>query len=554
MNEAANENLHLYFIAVSFDLITFDESFRSLSDALTARGELISTLPDLDEDAPQRIGFRLVYATASNLSEVNERIASFGEIFLEEIVGSVIDEREGHESDIVESSESTFPHLSFPTTIAPLTAFVRVELSELDELIATTNALLKKTTRALDRAEARAVLHAQANTNAPLEATASADNFAAPVDAVEAQSERARLYHHFIEVEEKLIGLRMIPVGQNFRRAVRAGEVVARLTGKEIDFEIAGGDVRLDKWLADALADPLLHLLRNAVDHGIEQSEERRRKGKHARGRVRLEAATEGSRIILRVSDDGGGVDLERVAQAAIDAGIVEEGAVITQEKSLRLIFRPGFTTASAVSNISGRGVGLDVVESAVERAGGELHVRSVAGAGTTFEINAPSAFAVVNVFVAQAGGHHYCLDANSVAEVGIIAGVDIERHDANEAMNWRGAHIPLVRLRSLLALPDDEGQAKEQLNVIVIDLAGGSKPTLNEPALNDESASHLVGIVVDAVGQRIDALVRSLGRHASRWHGIGGATELPDGTVALMLDLPRLLKTVEIIAEKTEE
>lgn len=521
LSRAIGEGLRVYTIIVSFNLDTFDEGFRALSNALIVNGELISTLPDLAEDAPQRIGFRLIYASALSLADVNKRLAPFARAR-----AAMLNSLEATETtpDNLEAFAPKITEKIFPTTIAPLTAFVRVELSELDELIAATNDLLKETTRALDLA--------QANVSASLEESQQ-------VDEAEIENERGRLYHRFIEVEEKLINLRMIPVAQMFRRAVRAGEVVARLTGKDIDFATQGGGVRLDKWLADALADPLLHLLRNAVDHGIEAADERLRAGKNNRGRVRLEALASGSRIILRVSDDGRGVDLERVTRVAVEAGIVEAGAIINHEKSLRLIFRPGFSTATAISNISGRGVGLDVVESAVERAGGELRVRSEKNAGTTFEINVPSAFAVINVFVVGAGGHSYCLDANCVAEIGEIASSEIERDNSGESLNWHGAKIPLMRLHTLLALPVAEDEAREQQQVIVIELAEESMDA------KDGSASNTFALVVDGIETRADLLVRSLGRHASRWRGIGGATELPDGAVALLLDLPRLLKAI---------
>jgi two-component system chemotaxis sensor kinase CheA len=520
LSRAVGEGLRVYTIVVSFNLDTFDEGFRALSNALTANGELISTLPDLAEDAPQRIGFRLIYASALSLADVNKRLAPFARAR-----AAMLNSLEAIETthDNLEAFTPKIREKIPQTTMAPSTAFVRVELSELDELIAATNDLLKETTRALDLA------HGNAGTS--LEESQQ-------VDEAQMENERGRLYHRFIAVEERLIGLRMIPVAQMFRRAVRAGEVVARLTRKEVDFEMQGGGVRLDKWLADALADPLLHLLRNAVDHGIEAADERRSVGKNGRGRVRLEALASGSRIILRVSDDGRGVDLERVARAAVEAGIVETGATVSPEKSLRLIFRPGFSTAAAVSNISGRGVGLDVVESAVERAGGELRVRSETNAGTTFEINVPSAFAVINVFVVQAGGHSYGLDANCVAEIGEVASSEVERDNSGESLNWHGAKIPLVRLHTLLALTVAEDEAGEQLQVIVIELAEESMDAKDEPT------SNTFALVVDGIETRADVLVRTLGRHASRWRGIGGATELPDGTVALMLDLPRLLKT----------
>jgi two-component system chemotaxis sensor kinase CheA len=174
-------------------------------------------------------------------------------------------------------------------------------------------------------------------------------------------------------------------------RAARAGRSAARESGKQIEFEIEGGDVRLDKPLADRIADPLLHLVRNAVAHGIETTEERRAAGKSERGRVRLEAVTEGDRLVLRVSDDGRGVDAGLISEAASERGIIAPGATLNDAQALRLIFRPGFSTTARASLVSGRGVGLDVVERMVEEMGGEVRVQTELGRGATFELRLPA-------------------------------------------------------------------------------------------------------------------------------------------------------------------
>ena len=200
------------------------------------------------------------------------------------------------------------------------------------------------------------------------------------------------------------MSLRMQPLMPVLERAARAARIAARAAGKEIELEVAGGDVRVDRALAEQIGEPLLHLLRNAVDHGIETASERQAAGKPARGRVRLEVAAEGSRVRVRVADDGRGIDTERVARVAIAGGLLKAGAQVTEEQALRLIFRPGFSTAERVSEVSGRGVGLDVVEHALERAGGELRVRTRRGEGTTFELRVPLALALVSVVVVRAG------------------------------------------------------------------------------------------------------------------------------------------------------
>jgi two-component system chemotaxis sensor kinase CheA len=515
LREAAGEGAHIFVIAVNFDLATFDERFRDLSDALAETGELVSTLPGLEGAAPDQINFRIVYATEATPDEIAARIAPFGAVNLSQLA-----EKERDSASTVEAKEesaASSEENALPQSIAPLSTLVRVELHELDEMISAAHELLTDTTGALDLALATDLARAE---------------------RTEMEIRAARIRRRFVELEERLIELRMIPVAQTLSRAARAGAIAARTTGKEVDFETAGGEVRLDKSLTDALSDPLLHLLRNAVDHGIESPAERMRAGKSERGRVLLEAVAEGSRVLLRVSDDGRGIDPERIRAAAIERGLVDHTATLTKEQSLRLIFRPGFSTAASVSTVSGRGVGLDVVESAVEQVGGELRVQSEPQRGTTFEMLLPTTLALVPALVVRSAGHRYCVDASHINEAGFIAANQIERIGATMVTRWRGSVIPLVQMRELLAQPAIETPLTERVHVIISRVAGQKGAEAHEP-----EALRRAAVAVDGWDGHHEVLVRGLGRHAGRWRGVGGAAELGDGTVALVLDLPRLLE-----------
>ncbi|MBV9209777.1 MAG: Hpt domain-containing protein [Acidobacteria bacterium] len=369
LREALREGARAFIVEVNFDLTTFDERFRDLSDALSIGGEIISTLPGMESAAPDQINFRIVYATDLQAEDLTARLEAFGEIKLTELAAAVADD----ESHAVEDEGAGSDAESFePASIKPLTTLVRVELSELDAIIQAAQELQRETMSALDLVQ--------------------------PVEDKELGAElderRARLLQRFAELEENLTGMRLVPVAQTLSRAVRAGTMAARSLSKEIDFEIEGGEVRLDKSVSDALADPLLHLLRNAVAHGIETADERAAAGKSLRGRIKLEAAAEGNRVRLRLTDDGRGISAQLVAEAARARGLVDAQALVSEEQALRLIFAPGLSTAVMVSNVSGRGVGLDVVERAVADIGGEIHVKSKVGAGTTFELLLPASLA----------------------------------------------------------------------------------------------------------------------------------------------------------------
>jgi two-component system, chemotaxis family, sensor kinase CheA len=241
---------------------------------------------------------------------------------------------------------------------------------------------------------------------------------------------------------------------------------------------------------------------------------------------VRIEAISEGSQSWLRVADDGRGIDPLLISEAALRLGILAEDSVLDFEGSLRLIFRPGFTTLTSASDISGRGVGLDVVETAVEQVGGELRVSSKPGHGTTFEIRLPVTFGLVAANVVVSAGNRYCIPAGQTLGIDAIDAVD----------GSSGAdRLPQVSMRDLLGQPDEPEDLSSQLHLITCQFKDARAGMSNQK-------TKCVGIVVDHVDGPQEVLVRNLGRHAGRWYGIAGATELRDGTVALVLDLPRLL------------
>ncbi|MBV8855576.1 MAG: chemotaxis protein CheW [Acidobacteria bacterium] len=516
LSEAVAEGARAYLVSVDFDLSDFDEQYRRLSEALKESGEVVSTQPFVSDVGPGRVGFRIVYASAEDFAKLSGRAAAFG-ARLEAVEGgdaagpgakAVEEARDGTSAAPGPAGAASVP------TAAPsssTTAGVRVTLEELDELISTTHSLFADTLGALDTALSGA-------------------------EGRGALEERARgVRRRFFELEERLIGLRMVTLRASLLRAARAGRAAAREAGRRVEFEVAGGDARLDRSLAERVADPLLHLVRNAVDHGVETEKERLAAGKPAAGQVRIEADSDGGLVVLRVSDDGRGVDVGAVTRAAAAAGLVAPGAQITEAHALRLIFRPGFSTAARASLVSGRGVGLDVVERAVEEAGGEVRVRSLRGRGTTFELRLPTALALLPAHVVNAAGRRYCLGSSHVVEAVRAEASEVSGAGARRTLRWRGRELPLVELRELLGLSDDEVESNGATpRAYVVARARGAE---------DEARA---AIAVDELEGQSEVLVRGLGRHAKRWRAVGGATELRDGAVALVLDLPRLLEGLD--------
>jgi two-component system chemotaxis sensor kinase CheA len=469
-----------FIVRSAFEPEAFAAGFPQLQQRLAGCGEVISTSPAVDPES-QKVSFVLLYASTLTSEALHRELAAVCNAQVECLATDAS----------AESVASSADRAQLPSYVASRSTFVRVEVDRLDRLISETHDLFKTTTNALDSRTAEAL---------PSELS----------DAVR---------RSFLTLEEELINLRMVTLGPTLQRAMRAGRSAARASSKSIQFHVTGAEARIDKIVADAIADPLVHLVRIAVDLGIEGSAVRERSGKSAGGTILIAAVKEGSQTIIRVTDDGQGIDPVQVSDAARRLGIVEPDARLDFERSLRLIFRPGFTTVTTVSDVSGRGVGLDVVENGVEQVGGELRVSSKSGEGTTFEIRLPVTFGLLTAMVVVAGGIRYCIASDDLIEQGQQRGAD--------------DNLPIVSLQELLGSPTQvKGEATQQLLTCRLP---------NEYASSNNGFKRL-RLAVDEVEGREEVLVRNLGRHAGRWYGIAGATELRDGTVALVLDLPRLL------------
>ena len=504
--EAINEGARLFIVSASFAIETFDQRFRELTKLLGHSGEVISTITGEPAKADE-INFRLLFASESLSADVLRQAETLGRIELSELEF----ESPGAKSPARTSPIPAGPVARGATADSPS---VRIEMKQIDELISSAGELFRFTTNALQS------LSATGNKRA--------------VDAV-----TLHLRQWFIKLDEQLIKLRLVPAGEILERAAaRAGRIAARQMGKQIEFEIAGGDVGIDKSLADIIADPLFHLVRNAVSHGIESPEERVASGKSATGRVRLAAFNEGSRIHITVTDDGRGIDWDRIAAAAAEQGITRNSWDLSTDQCLRLIFRPGFSTAQAVSELSGRGIGLDVVDRAMEPAGGEVRVATELGAGTTFAMIMPATLALVQCLVVQSGDQLYAIESEGVSDSDADADQAVIDETGTAHADWRGESLPLLNLRTLLG----QAVSLDPVGPVIIWQA----PNNSAPAQTGKDGKKRYALVVDGIRGRQETLVRSLGRHAARWTGVCGAAELFDGKVALVLDLRELIKAQE--------
>jgi two-component system chemotaxis sensor kinase CheA len=495
----AGEGTPLFVVVASFEITSFDEEFFQLREALAQSGEVIATSPAVDPQHSDRVNFRILYASSASSAELQNRIAAYA--------GELTKVGRAATSDSI-PDQAIAPAANIASASA-LANFVRTDLARLDHLISSTHELFRATSNALG------IAAGQKQTNKSTRE--------------QLQSLDETIRSSFLELENELINLRLVSLGPTLQRAMRTGRTTARVAGKEIDFEIAGKDLRVDKVLADALADPLIHLIRNAVDHGIESTDERVRLGKERRGKIRIEAFSEGAQSRVRISDDGRGIDPTVISQAAARLGIVTEPAELDFERSIRLIFRAGFSTLASATDVSGRGVGLDVVETAVEQVGGELRVSSKLGAGTTFEIRLPVTFGLLSATILVSNGNRYCIPANQIVD---ISDAVLKKKRAKKAETHNDEPVNLSELLGQPAAPKRSSKSAQQVTCQL----SGSQQQANGDSRKD------LRLIVDEVEGTEEILVRSLGRHSGRWYGVAGATELRDGSVALVLDLRRLL------------
>jgi two-component system chemotaxis sensor kinase CheA len=500
--EAVREGAKLFIVEAGFALETFDTQFRDLTRLLGKTGEVIATVPGRPATA-DKINFRLLYAAALVTEELKRRASEFGAIEFAEI------RIEAGEAGARTPTEGPTAPMQTVTSVTS----VRVGLSQLDDLTSAVTDLLRDTTNALSALQKSAG-------NASVE------------------SANSNLRRRFVQLEERLIKLRLVPLSHLLQAAAaRAGRVAARQLGKDIEFEIIGGDVGIDKSLADIVAEPLIHLVRNAVSHGIEAPEQRNAAGKPANGSVTLRGFSEGSRIYISVTDDGRGIDLTRVATAATEDGIVKQPEDLTADQCLRLIFRPGFSTASEASDLSGRGIGLEIVDRAMEQAGGEVRVVTEPGQGATFAMMIPATLALVPCVVVRSGEQFYCFDSAIVADRASVPEDQLAAVKNGQQITWQGEELPVLRLRELLAESDTlEGNGSCAMLIC--------KPSEHRHTV--AAHQNRVAVVVDAIAGQQETLVRSLGPHSTRWQGISGAAELLDGSVALMVDLAGLIEANE--------
>ena len=324
------------------------------------------------------------------------------------------------------------------------------------------------------------------------------------------------------EIQETVMRIRMVPVGPVFQHCARIVRDLSHAEGKLARLEISGADVELDTTMITRLRDPLLHMIRNAVDHGIETPAARKAAGKDPTGHINLSARHEGGSIVITLADDGAGLDHEAIVARARSRGLLADEEQLSPEQASQLIFQPGFSTAVAVGNLSGRGVGMDVVRRNVEALRGSVHVRSERGRGSSFELRLPLTLAIVDGFRVEVGESTFIVPVDAVTECLELPRRSGAANEAGGVLNLRGLAVPFARLRHLLALG---GETPEREFVVIV-----------------REGERVAGIAVDHLAGEAQTVIKPLSDLFRGVKTLAGSAILGDGRVALILDLPTVL------------
>ncbi len=487
--------------------------------ALEEIGEIIVSNPSTQdiEDERFEFDFSLVFITDKDLKAVIAAAGNVSEI--ESVTGGVIEaapdeEKEEEEATKVEKTEKAAGQ-SAASTAAPAKAAdkkpvakpvvnrtVRVDIEKLDVLMNLVSELI------IAKNSLVSVASAEGSTNS---------SFNEQIEYIESVT---------TNLHESVMKVRMVPIESTVNKFPRMIRDLSKKLGKKMELYMSGEETELDRTVVDEIGDPLMHLLRNSADHGLESAEVRKERGKPEVGSIYLDAYQDGNNVVIEVRDDGNGIDVEAVKNKAIDRNVitVEQAANMSDKEIIDLLFHAGFSTAKTVSDVSGRGVGLDVVKSKIEALSGEVEVKSKLGVGSTWTIRLPLTLAIIQALMVDVGGEKYAISLGSIQTIEDISKDEIKFVQAKEVINLRGTVIPLIRLSDVLDI-ESKKSADDDLLVVIV-----------------KKGDKLAGLVVDELMGQQEIVIKSMGKYINKCKFISGATILGDGEVALILDANALI------------
>ena len=526
VNEALKKNLHVYKIKVSVDENCILKAARAflVFKNLEGHGDIIKSEPSVQDIEDEKFDFDFsiivvteekydnIIALIKNVSEIKD---AAGQEITQPFPEEQTEEAKEEKKETSAVSQTAKPAAAKPAAKKPASTgktsgsvshTVRVDIEKLDvlmnlvsELIIAKNGLVSAS-------------HVEGD-----EAAALNQSVTEQIEYLERVT---------TNLHESVMKVRMMPIESVFSRFPRMIRDLNKKLGKKMELYMSGEDTELDRTVIDEIGDPIMHLLRNSADHGLESAEIRKERGKSEVGSIFLDAFQEGNNVVIEVRDDGNGIDTEKVKAKAVEKGTItqEQADVMTDKEAIDLLFRPSFSTAEKVTDVSGRGVGLDVVKSKIEALGGDVEVKTKYGEGSTFSIRLPLTLAIIQALMVKLGDEKYAISLGSIETIEDIPVSDIKYVHAKEVIHLRGNVIPLIRLRDLLDVP---GEPEESENITVVVVRKGDKQA---------------GLVVDSLIGQMEIVIKSLGKYIRINKMISGATILGDGSVALIIDANTLV------------
>jgi two-component system, chemotaxis family, sensor kinase CheA len=487
------EGRGVYLAKAAFPLDVFDKLLEELTKVIKSKGELISTLPTSNNVPEGCIGFNLMFGSTMR----NEEIQKDVDFEIETLVGP----KTAFPQPPAPAGE---PQKQLDVHLKSTTSTVRVDIDKLDRILNTVGEL----TMAKGAVRRIGVELAEKHGQSAL---------AYDIHKISQTMER-----RLAELQDQVLEIRMVPIGQIFARLAQVVRRYSREIGKKIELVMYGEETELDKYLAEEIADPLMHLVRNAMDHGIEFPEERQRKGKKETGTVVLKAYQKGNHVMVELRDDGAGIDVDRVRRKAVEKGMLDEGEEIEESRIIDFIFVPGFSTKDEVSEVSGRGVGMDVVKEKLSALGGFAEVETARGSGTVFVLTLPITLAIIKALVVRVGGERFAVPLSSMSETMIVENRDIQTVEGKEVYYLRGDMLPMIRVGKFFELRGDDS---ERSFAVVVGFG-----------------ERRVGVLVDELYGQQEIVIKSLGDYLKKTRGFAGAAEIGKHDVILVLDIESLI------------
>lgn len=482
----------IYLAKAVFPLETFDKMLEELMKKIKTKGELISTLPVSDNVPNGSIGFNLMFGSSSPVEIVSSDISCP----VETLVNPRAVEAQHAAGPVAPRQQEV--HLKSTTTT------VRVDIEKLDRILNTVGELT------LAKGAIKRI-------GSELVETYGQTSLVYDVHKISQTLER-----RLSELQDQVLEIRMVPIGQIFSRL---GQVVRRYSrdiGKQIELVMYGEETEIDKFLAEEIVDPLMHLIRNAIDHGIEPAEERKAKGKKETGIVILKAYQKGNHVVIELKDDGAGINAEKVRRKAVEKKLIEAGVTLSEAEVINLIFSPGFSTKDVVSEVSGRGVGLDVVREKLSALGGFVEVHTARNAGTTFMLTLPITLAIIKALIVSVGKERFAVPLTSMSETLIVEHKDIQTIEWKEVYYLRGFMLPLIRVGAFFGI---ETESSDRSFAVVVGYG-----------------ERRVGLLVNELFGQHEIVIKSLGDYFKKIKGFAGAAEIGKHEVILVLDVESLV------------